>query len=153
MHKLLLALLGVALSVGWAKADGIPQHYPWPRPTNHGFGPHTTSVAWPSVVPPAWYSNTYNYRWYYPWFAYYNYTSSPYANWPATGGYAGYSYHGPAGIYHWPNPVPAQPYLGAWASQTPTGAYGTLQGMTSPPTMTPPTPPKTMEKPKVKPND
>jgi hypothetical protein len=145
---LLLAMLGVTVSVGWARADGIPQHYPWPRPTNHGFGPHTTSVTWPSVVPPGWYSNTYNYRWYYPWFAYYNYSSSPYANWPATRGVAGYANHGPAGIYYWPNPTPAQPYLGQWAAGSTSSSFSTLQGltapqkMTSPTTPTPPTPPK-----------
>jgi uncharacterized protein (TIGR03000 family) len=65
-------------------------------------GPKTTSVTWPSVNPPGWYSDTYRYRWYYPWYAYYNFSMGPYANWMAGGGYAGYAYHGPAGYYNYP---------------------------------------------------
>ncbi|MBY0458274.1 MAG: hypothetical protein K2V38_13115, partial [Gemmataceae bacterium] len=65
-------------------------------------GPPATSVTWPSVSPPGWYTNTYWHRWYYPWYAYYDYTTGPYANWMSGGGYAGYSYHGPAGFYNYP---------------------------------------------------
>ena len=63
--------------------------------------PQTSSVTWPSVNPPGWYTNTYKHQWYFPWYAYYNFSSGPYANWAAGGGYAGYTYHGPAGYYYW----------------------------------------------------
>lgn len=142
MRRLLLwALLGVIVSPAWVCAEGYPQHYPKLYPMNHGFGPHTTSVTWPSAVPPGWYSNTYNYRWFYPWFAYYNYSSSPYANWRATNAVAGYAYHGPAGIAYMHQPV-AQPYLGAWYGGSGPGSYNSLQGMTTPQQMTPPKPPE-----------
>jgi uncharacterized protein (TIGR03000 family) len=51
------------------------------------------------VNPPGWYSNTYYYAWQYPWFAYYNYSHGPYANWMAGGGYAFYKNCGPACPY------------------------------------------------------
>src|SRR6476620_9160508 len=94
---LLLATLGVTLSAGLASAEGWPRYIPRARGDNHGWGPHSTTAAWPSVVPPAWYTNTYAYnnRWYYPWCAHYDFSASPYVNWPATGGYAGYANHGP----------------------------------------------------------
>ena len=88
---LLMAALaaGVVLgSAGAGRADG------WHIP-------RTTSVTWPSVSPPGWYTDTYKHNWYFPWYAYYNFSSGPYANWAAGGGYAGYAYHGPAGYYYW----------------------------------------------------
>ncbi|MCE9564696.1 MAG: TIGR03000 domain-containing protein [Planctomycetes bacterium] len=54
-------------------------------------GPWATSVVFPLANPPGWYTNTYWYAWQYPWFAYYNYSHGPYANWMAGGGYAGYN--------------------------------------------------------------
>jgi hypothetical protein len=81
-----------------------------------GFGPHATSVAWPSVTPPGWYTNTYRYAWYYPWYANYDFTQGPYANWWAGGGYAGYANHGPAGMAY-SNKPPAEPYIGEWMSR------------------------------------
>jgi uncharacterized protein (TIGR03000 family) len=54
-------------------------------------GPWATSAAFPCINPPGWYTNTYYFAWYYPWFAYYNYSHGPYANWMAGGGYAGYA--------------------------------------------------------------
>ena len=105
MSRLLLAAAvagGVLASVGKARAEDY-----------HRFAPHATSVTWPSVTPPGWYTDTYAYRWYYPWYAYYDYTHGPYANWMAGGGYAGYANHGPAGMYYSCKP-PAQPYLGEW---------------------------------------
>ena len=50
-----------------------------------------TSAAFPTVTPPGWYTNTYLYDWQYPWYAYYNSSFGPYANWMAGQGYAGYS--------------------------------------------------------------
>lgn len=54
-------------------------------------GPWATTAAFPTANPPGWYTNTYWYAWNYPWFAYYNYSHGPYANWTEGGGYAGYS--------------------------------------------------------------
>ncbi len=130
MRRLLLvaalAAGGVALSAGGAAAQhagGQQRHW----------GPHATSVTWPSVTPPGWYTNTYNHAWYYPWYAYYNHTSGPYANWMAGGGYATYAHHGPAGMYY-SHKEPTQPYFGEgrdWpfkgATNSPT-AFQTLQG-------------------------
>lgn len=77
------------------------------------FGPSATSVTWPSVTPPGWYTNTYNHAWYYPWYAYYNHSHGTYANWMMGGGFATYAHAGPAGHFYYPREV-AQPYLGAW---------------------------------------
>ena len=133
-RQLLLAAIGVAVSVGWANADGIPRWTPPAQSGNHGWGPHASSVTWPSVYPPGWYTNTYNYKWYYPWYAYYNFSHGPYSNWQATKGVAGYAYHGPAGYYHYPNVKPAEPYIGEWQGRV-TGrptAYDVLQGKLMP---------------------
>lgn len=113
MRRLLLAAVIGAFAASEARADGWPPFMPRPLANNHGWGPHTTSVAWPSLVPPGWYSATYNYRWYYPWYAYYNFNTGPYANWTATGGYAGYTNHGRAGLYY-SQAQPAEPYIGQW---------------------------------------
>ncbi len=83
------------------------------RAEDHCFRPHSTSVTWPSATPPGWYTNTYNYKWYYPWYSNYDYTSGPYANWMAGGGYATYANNGTAGMAYL-NRQPAQPYLGVW---------------------------------------
>jgi uncharacterized protein (TIGR03000 family) len=84
MRKLLLvavlALGGVIASSGRADA----WHY------GH-FGPYPATAAFPCANPPGWYTNTYSYAWYYPWFAYYNYSHGPYANWMSGGGFAWYS--------------------------------------------------------------
>lgn len=132
MRRLLLvAMFGVSMTAGSVLADGIPRHPPRVHSLNHGWGPHSSSVVWPSVNPPGWYTNTYNHKWYYPWFAYYNYSHGPYANWMAGGGYAGYAYHGPAGYYHYPNVQPAQPYIGEWAGRVPGDAFDRLNGLMS----------------------
>jgi uncharacterized protein (TIGR03000 family) len=75
-------------------------------------GPPATSVTWPCVTPPGWYTNTYRHAWYYPWYAYYDFSHGPYANWMAGGGYATYSWCGPGGHFHWTDRVPAQPWTG-----------------------------------------
>lgn len=54
-------------------------------------GPWAASAAFPCINPPGWYTNTYSYAWYYPWYAYYNYSHGPYANWMAGGGFAWYA--------------------------------------------------------------
>jgi hypothetical protein len=141
MRRLLLAAVVGSLAAAEARAEGWPPHYPPPNPEYHGWGPHTTSVTWPSIVPPGWYTNTYNYRWFYPWFAYYNYSAGPYANWPATGGYAGYAYHGPAGMYQ-SHKQPAQPYIGAWYRGSAGGSFSALQGLTTAPSVPSPMPEK-----------
>lgn len=137
---LLLAAIagGGILSAREAKADDIMF-----------FGPESTSVTWPSVMPPGWYTDTYCHAWYFPWYAYYNFSQGPYANWPASGGYAGYAYHGPAGYFYYPNKQPAQPYHGAWF--TGTEAYGVPQPYGTPalgPDGKPMPPPKQLKEPK-----
>ncbi len=68
-------------------------------------GPWAQTAAFPCANPPGWYTNTYSFAWQYPWFAYYNYSHGPYANWMAGGGHAHYSTctghpvtYGPGGI-------------------------------------------------------
>ena len=94
MRKLLLATVlavaGLVCSAGTADAQ-----YRYHRP-------QTSSVTWPSANPPGWYTNTYKHLWFYPWYAYYDFSYGPYANWAAGGGYAGYAYHGPAGYFNYP---------------------------------------------------
>src|SRR6476646_5632845 len=79
-------------------------------------GPWPQTAAFPCINPPGWYSNTYSYAWQYPWFAYYNYSHGPYANWMAGGGYAYYKNCGNCGPYGCgltgplpPPPPPAPP--------------------------------------------
>lgn len=157
MRRLLLLAAvtagGVVGSAGAARAEGQRPHWPIPAPDIHECtGPHSTSVTWPSVVPPGWYTDTYRHRWYFPWYAYYNYSMGPYANWMVGGGYAGYASHGPAGIYYSHKP-PAEPY-GEWA--------GRMQGLGGFPSAAPATPPEAVppkkdekkdEKPKAKDGD
>jgi uncharacterized protein (TIGR03000 family) len=139
MRRLLLlaavAAGGVLGSSGAARADG-------------GFcGPYATSVTWPSAVPPGWYTNTYWHGWFYPWYAYYNFSHGPYADWMSSGGRAGYANHGPAGLYHFHKP-PAEPYLGAWYTGGGSHAAPVVPG-----TPAVPAAPKTDEKPKDKPKE
>lgn len=81
MRKL---LLGVMVAVGLVSVSerASAWHYrgPWPQ-----------TAAYPTANPPGWYTNTYYFAWQYPWFAYYNYSHGPYANWMSGGGYAGYN--------------------------------------------------------------
>ena len=64
-------------------------------------GPYYTSAAFPCANPPGYYTNLYYYGWMYPWYAYYNYSHGPYANWWWWGGYMTYA-NSPV-----PRPVPA----------------------------------------------
>jgi uncharacterized protein (TIGR03000 family) len=107
MRKLLLlaavAAGGVCGSAGVARADGVPPPYPIPVPDIHRLiGPKSSSVTWPCATPPGWYTDTYRHAWFYPWYAYYNFSHGPYANWMAGGGYAGYANCGPGGHFYWP---------------------------------------------------
>lgn len=81
MRKL---LLGVMVAVGLVAVSerASAWHYrgPWPQ-----------TATYPTANPPGWYTNTYYYAWQYPWFAYYNYSHGPYANWMSGGGFAGYN--------------------------------------------------------------
>jgi uncharacterized protein (TIGR03000 family) len=54
-------------------------------------GPWARTAAFPMANPPGWYTNTYWFAWQYPWFAYYNYSQGPYANWMPGGGFASYA--------------------------------------------------------------
>lgn len=129
MRKLLLLAAlaggGVLGSTGAARAEGDHHWGPiriWD--IHQCLGPKSTSVTWPSVNPPGWYTDTYRHRWYYPWYAYYNFSHGPYANWMAGGGYAGYSYHGPAGYYNYPGlgGAPEHAYHAAAPAHTPAPA-------------------------------
>jgi len=105
MRRLLLlaAVAGGVLGLaGAARAEGDINLGPLKSPDIHYHFVHTTSVTWPSVYPPGWYTNTYRHKWFYPWYAYYNFSHGPYAAWPVSGGYASYASHGPAGFYYYP---------------------------------------------------
>lgn len=106
-------VIAAALVAGLVGAEQRADAFGKPARPHPHTGPFATSVTWPSVSPPGWYTNTYNHRWYYPWYAYYDYTTGPYANWAAGGGYATYGNHGPAGFYYYPQhqpaPAPAAP--------------------------------------------
>lgn len=115
MRKLLmlsaLAAGGLFGTAGLARAEGEHNWQIRIPDIHQKLGPKTTSVTWPSVNPPGWYSDTYRHRWYYPWYAHYDYTAGPYANWMAGGGYAGYANHGPAGYFHYPIGGPPAPVI------------------------------------------
>lgn len=99
MRKFLLVLMVFVGLVG-AGQKGLAWDY-IPK------GPTPQTAAFPAMNPPGWYTNTYYYAWQYPWFAYYNYSHGPYANWMSGGGYAFYSNLGPYPMTHgvW-NPPP-----------------------------------------------
>ena len=84
MRKLLIApvfaLVGLGLSGTRATAGEWVICGPWAR-----------TAAFPMANPPGWYTNTYWFAWQYPWFAYYNYSQGPYANWMQGGGFASYA--------------------------------------------------------------
>jgi uncharacterized protein (TIGR03000 family) len=63
-----------------------------------GYPPYYTSALF-SVYSQGWQTNLYWYHWHYPWFAYYNYSHGPYANWMAGGGWATYGGFGGSGAY------------------------------------------------------
>ena len=53
--------------------------------------PITSSVAFPMQTPSGYFTNTYYFAWYYPWYQNYNYSHGSYSNWWRGGGYAYYS--------------------------------------------------------------
>ena len=63
------------LSPASARASNFPPYYP--------------SALFPCNNQ-GWQTNLYWYHWHYPWYAYYNYSHGPYANWMAGGGWATY---------------------------------------------------------------
>lgn len=93
---IVLTAAGIMLAAGPVLADG--------KEGNIGCTPRATTVAFPTINPPGWYTNTYWYNWYYPWYAYYNWSQGPYANWMAARGVATYGYRVPTP----PGPLPAQ---------------------------------------------
>jgi uncharacterized protein (TIGR03000 family) len=74
-----LVLAGLVGSAGRAPAFGIIYR-----------GPYPGTAAFPCVGS-QYFTNTYYYAWYYPWYAYYNFSHGPYANWWQGGGYATYA--------------------------------------------------------------
>jgi uncharacterized protein (TIGR03000 family) len=73
-----LAIAGLIVAAGTVSADG-------------GYCcVCATTAAFPTGTPPGWYTNTYLYDWHYPWYAYYNFSQGPYANWLLAKGVAGY---------------------------------------------------------------
>lgn len=64
------------------------------RASAFGYGlvvhPYYASAAFPCLNPPGYYTNSYYFAWYYPWYANYNYSHGPYSNWWWWGGYATY---------------------------------------------------------------
>lgn len=155
MRRLLLlaaiAAGALAGSAGSARAEGDHQWGPIRMTDIHArLGPKSTSVTWASVVPPGWYTNTYRHQWYYPWYAYYNHSQGPYANWMAGGGYAGYANHGPAGVYRSFKP-PTEPYIGVWYTVEPPSPPPFPGPHTTPPVMV--VPKKADEKKDAKPKD
>lgn len=97
MRKTLLAVL---VAGGLLAGGGRAGAWQWGH-----HGPYAQTAAFPLANPPGWYTNTYSFVWHYPWFAYYNYSHGPYANWMSGGGFATYStYTG--------HPVEYRPYLG-----------------------------------------
>lgn len=74
-----LGLAGLVASPGRAPAVGGFFYY----------GPYPQTVAFPCLGT-GYYTNTYYFAWQYPWYAYYNYSHGPYANWAQGGGFATY---------------------------------------------------------------
>ena len=133
MRKLIAGLLVV---VGVASAGGRAQAWQWGH-----HGPFPQTAAFPLANPPGWYTNTYYFAWQYPWFAYYNYSHGPYANWAAGGGYATYTtYTG--------HPVTYRPYMNTGVMGGP-GAGGQM----TPPKQPDPKDTKTKEPQEKKPAD
>jgi uncharacterized protein (TIGR03000 family) len=80
---LVLSVLGVAglvASAGRAPAMGVFIYR----------GPYPQTVAFP-CVDGQYHTATYYFAWQYPWYAYYNYSHGPYANWWQGGGQATYA--------------------------------------------------------------
>lgn len=96
-RRLILAVLAAVAVGGAASGAGNGPRHRAP----------TILAAFPAVQPPGYYANRYHYEWPYPWFAYYDYSHGPYANWMAGGGYAYYEGLG----HNQPNP-PYPGYIG-----------------------------------------
>jgi uncharacterized protein (TIGR03000 family) len=75
-----LGLAGLVGAAGRADAMGVFIYR----------GPYPQTVAFPCLGA-QYYTNTYYYAWQYPWYAYYNYSHGPYANWAQGGGFATYA--------------------------------------------------------------
>jgi uncharacterized protein (TIGR03000 family) len=96
-----IVLVCLAGTISTARAGGEYLQNPF---LQSPCGPWAATAAFPTVKPPGWYTNTYSYSWHYPWYANYNYSHGPYANWLAGRGIAGYSNQKPTP----PIPMPAQ---------------------------------------------
>ncbi|WP_439631472.1 TIGR03000 domain-containing protein [Gemmata sp.] len=119
MRKFLLVLMVFVGLVG-AGQRGLAWDY-IPK------GPTPQTAAFPAMCPPGWYTNTYYYAWQYPWFANYNYSHGPYANWMAGGGFASYANLGPYPMTHgvWtPPPVDRGTPCGGTAGAGGSGGTG-----------------------------
>jgi uncharacterized protein (TIGR03000 family) len=85
---LALSVLGLAGVLGSAnRASAIWAFYS---------GPYHTSALFPCVGN-QYYTNYYYFAWYYPWYAYYNSSHGPYANWQQGYGFAYYANCPPGG--------------------------------------------------------
>lgn len=52
--------------------------------------PTTAAVSFPMLTPSGYFTNTYYFAWYYPWYANYNYSHGSYAHWYVSHGWAFY---------------------------------------------------------------
>jgi uncharacterized protein (TIGR03000 family) len=59
--------------------------------------PFYTSALFTCPSSGGWQTGLWWHHWHYPWYAYYNHSHGPYANWAAGGGYATYANCGPGG--------------------------------------------------------
>ncbi len=93
--------------------------------------PTPTTPTFPRLTPSGPYTNTYYYGWAYGWYANYNYSHGPYANW---------WYYGPYATYGWGAPAPgyADPFAGTGAAtlvvDLPESAVLKFNGVSSPST-------------------
>jgi uncharacterized protein (TIGR03000 family) len=90
----ILTIAGLALPLGTARAGEENNFLCYQLAQDHFYycKATPTSAAFPTMNPAGWYTNTYKYPWFYPWYAYYNASQGPYANWAASGGVATYGY-------------------------------------------------------------
>jgi uncharacterized protein (TIGR03000 family) len=77
----------MALSAGWAMLS--PNLASAQQPGVQLAPPYYTSALFPCHNT-GWQTNLWWYHWHYPWYAYYNHSHGPYANWMANGGWATY---------------------------------------------------------------
>ena len=85
MRKCLLVAVLALASVGASANRASAWWYGWCDQAYY------SSVSFPMQTPSGYFTNSYYFAWYYPWYANYNYSHGHYANWWQGGGYASYS--------------------------------------------------------------